>query len=381
MNIYELSNKEDVENIFTKIGVTKEGMRILKEKARFRFLYIKNLKTPGANILKQDALSIGADVAVRADTITCKTDFTDALLIVNDAQLKNLSKKELAQPFGLKELAKKIKEFLPKRKFESRLMGVLNANEDSFFAQSRFRPENALEKISQMIEDGADIIDIGGVSSRPGSIGVSDEEELVRIKPIIDVIFENRLYEKVEFSLDSYSPLCLEYALQRGFSIVNDITALENDEVAKITAKYDATVILMHMQGNPKDMQKEPQYDDVLVQVDTFFSQRIQKAKSFGIRKIILDVGIGFGKNLEHNLLLLKHHKHFEHFGYELLVGASRKSMIDKIVPASIEERLPGTLAIHLKALENGANIIRAHDVKEHYQAMKVFEKIDEVIL
>jgi dihydropteroate synthase len=380
MNIYELSQKEEVENIFKKIGVTKEGIRILKEKARLRFLYIKDLKTPGANILKQDALSIGADLAVRADTITCKTDFTDALLIVSDAQLKNLSKKELAQPFGLKELAQEIKEFLPRKKFPSRLMGVLNANEDSFFSQSRFNPKDAFERISQMIQDGADIIDIGGVSSRPGSLGVSDEEELKRVKPIIDVIFENKLYEKAAFSLDSYSPLCLEYALQRGFSIVNDITALHNDEVAKVAAKYDASVVLMHMQGNPQDMQKEPQYNDVLEEVDTFFAQRIEKAKSFGITKIILDVGIGFGKNLEHNLLLLKHHKHFEHFGYELLVGASRKSMIDTIVSASVEQRLPGTLAIHLKALENGANIIRAHDVQEHYQAMKVFEKIDEVM-
>lgn len=378
MNIYKLQEQEEIKKILQKINVTKEGMKILEDKAKCNLLYIKDLKTPAANILKQDALSIGADLAVSSDTITCKKDFTDALLIANDAQLKRLCKKELAQPFGLKAVAKKIEEFLSTQKFPVRLMGVLNANEDSFFSKSRFEAKNALLRISQMIEDGADIIDIGGVSSRPGSLGVSDEEELQRVKPIIDVIYEHKLYEKVAFSLDSYSPLCLEYALQRGFSIVNDITALANDEVAKVAAKYEATVVLMHMQKSPQDMQTNPEYEDLLGEMDSFFEQRIQEAKDFGIEKIILDVGIGFGKNLEHNLVLLKYHKHFEHFGYELLVGASRKSMIDKIVPATIEQRLPGTLAIHLKAIENGATIIRAHDVKEHYQAMKVLEKINE---
>ncbi|DAB31555.1 MAG TPA: dihydropteroate synthase [Sulfurospirillum sp. UBA11407] len=381
MKLLKINTKANIQKLLEKIGVTKEGMKILESKAQLHFVYIKDLKTPAANILKQDALSIGADLAVSADTITCKEKFTDALLIASTRELKTLSKKELAQPFGLKEVAKGLGDFLYKEQKKPRLMGVLNANEDSFFQKSRFDATNAFKKMNLMIEDGADIIDIGGVSSRPGSMGVSEEEELNRIKPIVDLIYEHKLFDNVTFSLDSYSALCLNYALDRGFSIVNDITALAHDEVARVAAKYDATVVLMHMKGIPLDMQSNPYYEDVLEEVDTFFAQRIAKAKSFGINKIVLDVGIGFGKSLEHNLLLLNHHEHFLHFGYELLVGASRKSMIDKIVPCSVEERLPGTLAIHLKALENGASIIRAHDVKEHYQAMQVWEKINEATL
>lgn len=377
MKCYKLSSSSDIKALFHTLDVTREGSAIMEQKARLNFIYIQGLKAPAANILKQDALSIGADLAVPKETITCKIPVVDAVLIANDKQLKELVKKEKMQPFGLKEVAAHLSTFLFTCKNEFTVMGVLNANEDSFFKGSRFSADNALARIEKMIEEGAGIIDVGGVSSRPGSLGVSDEEELARIAPIVDVIASNRLYENVCFSLDSYSPLCLEYALQRGFSIVNDITALDNDEVAKVVAKYDATVVLMHMQGNPQNMQHEPSYTHVILEVDTFFEERIEKAKSFGIEKIVLDVGIGFGKSLEHNLTLLKHHEHFLHFGYPLLVGASRKSMIDKIILTPIEERLPGTLALHLKAYEHGASIIRAHDVKEHIQALSVLRTLN----
>lgn len=258
----------------------------------------------------------------------------------------------------------------------TRIMGVVNANEDSFFQGSRFEGSSAINKIEQMITDGASIIDIGGVSSKPGSISVSKEEELSRVKPIIDLIYEQKLFEKIDFSLDSYEPFVLKYALDRGFSIVNDITGLSNDEVCKLSASYNATVVIMHMQNNPTNMQDNPSYKNIIQEVDIFFKERIEKAKFFGIKDIILDVGIGFGKNLEHNLKLLKELAYFKHFNCELLIGASRKSMIDMITPSLVEDRLPGTLAIHLESLNNGASIIRCHDVKEHYQAIKVLETI-----
>ena len=381
MKIIKLSNRLDKEKIFEKIGSTKEGNRILKDKMELNFLYLKDIKNPAALILKQDALSIGADLVVHKDTILCKKTTSDALLIATNAQLKKLSKKEMLQPFGLKEFAKEILKYSKAPKKERvKLMGVVNANEDSFFEGSRFKGSEAVKYIKKMIEDGADIIDVGGVSSRPGSDVVSEDEEFERVKPIIDEVYKEKLYEKADFSLDSYSPKCLEYALDRGFKIVNDITALSNDEVAKITAKYEAKVVLMHMKGTPKDMQKNPIYDDVLLEVYQFFQKRIEKAKSFGIKDIVLDVGIGFGKKLEHNLLLLKHLECFLSFGYPLLVGASRKSMIDMITPSEVKERLPGTLALHLKAIQNGATIIRCHDVKEHFQALKVEEAFKRVI-
>jgi len=252
------------------------------------------------------------------------------------------------------------------------IMGVLNANDDSFYSQSRFSAVDAVKKIQEMIEEGADIIDIGAVSSRPGSKPVDEKDELLRLKPILDIIDTEKLYEKVQFSLDSYAVLPISYALERGFHIINDITGLQNDEVCKLIGEYKAKAIIMHMQGNPQSMQESPKYKNLLEEVAVFFQERIQKAESFNIKDMSLDVGIGFGKTLNHNLSLIRNLDYFKSLDKELLVGASRKSMIDMISPSLAQDRLPGTLAIHLKAYDNGAKIIRTHDVKEHVQAFKV---------
>lgn len=378
MKFYKISI-EDAKKVYKNLKCDAGGISILDKKSKLHTLFIKDMHVGAANILKQDALSIGADLAVPTGVITAKEKYVDAILIGTTKHFELLSKKELAQPFGLKTLAKKLKSFISSKKYDTKIMGVINANEDSFFTNSRFQGSNAVCKIEQMIEDGACIIDIGGVSSRPGSIAIDAKEELARVSPIIDLIYEQKLYEKVKFSLDSYAPEVLEYALDRGFKIVNDITGLSDDKVCEIAAKYKAQTVIMHMQKSPKNMQENPQYEDVILEIDDFFEKRIQKAKSFGIEDIVLDVGIGFGKTLEHNLLLLKNLEHFKHFSYEILMGASRKSMIDKIVSSTIEQRLPGTLAIHLKSIENGASIIRCHDVKEHFQAIKVQEAINNI--
>ena len=256
------------------------------------------------------------------------------------------------------------------------IMGVLNANEDSFYSGSRFNSIESVTRIHEMIEEGADIIDIGAVSSRPGSQSVDEKDELLRLKPILDTIYEHKLYEKVKFSLDSYSPLCISYALERGFHIINDITGLGNDEVCRLVGQYKAKAIIMHMQGTPQNMQDNPVYDNLLDEVEVFFKKRIEKAERFNITDLALDVGIGFGKTLEDNISLIKNLSHFKSLGKDLLIGASRKSMINLISPSSPQERLPGTLAIHLKAYENGASIIRTHDVKEHLQALKLHQAI-----
>ena len=383
MKIYKLNNDVNLEKIMKKLGVDKTGIEIMKKKHSFYLFYIKNITCAAANILKQDALSIGAELAVPMGVPNCKNKIFDALLLCNKNQLEILSKKELSQPFKLKELAKKLKEFINLPKFPLKIMGVINANDDSFFKGSRFHGIEAIRQIEKMIQNGARIIDIGGVSSRPGSEYPGIEEEFKRVKPIIDEIYKTKLYKKVMFSIDTFKPEILEYALQKGFKIANDITGLENDEYAEIAAKYGANVVIMHKKGNPKDMQKNPFYENVILEVDEFFEKRIKKAKSFGIKNIILDVGIGFGKRLEDNVALIKHLEHFLHFGYELLIGASRKSMIDTImkkekISTTPFERLPGTLAIHIESVRNGASIIRCHDVKEHFQALRVFEEIRE---
>lgn len=378
MKTYKIS-LNDTKKFYKNLGCDDGGISILSKKSKTHTLYIKDLHVGAANILKQDALSIGADLAVPSGVIIAKDKYVNAVLIGTTKHFETLSRKELAQPFGLKELAKSLKDYVKEQNYPTKIMGVLNANEDSFFKNSRFDNSQACQKIEKMIEDGADIIDIGAVSSRPGSIAVEPKIELERLKGIVDTIYSNKYYEKVDFSIDSYEPLVIDYVLNHGFKIVNDITGLQNDEVCRLTAKYNASAVIMHMQNNPQNMQENPNYENVILEINDFFKQRIEKAKSFGIENLILDVGIGFGKDLEHNLNLLKNLEHFKHFGYELLIGASRKSMINQIVESSIEDRLAGTLAIHLESIKNGASIIRCHDVKEHYQAIKVFEAINNI--
>ncbi|CAA6811221.1 MAG: Alternative dihydrofolate reductase 2 / Dihydropteroate synthase (EC [uncultured Campylobacterales bacterium] len=374
MIMYEIDS--GVEKILQSVGTTKEGISIIKQKAYIHKIYIKDIKTGAANILKQDALSVGADVGVSEACVFCGEEYTDAILLATPAQLKKLVKKEKLQPFGLRNLSIYMNELLKAKTYENKIMGVINANDDSFFDSSRLKGDDAVKKINTMIQEGANIIDIGAVSSAPNSKLVNEDEELLRIKPIIDEIYKQKLYEKAELSVDSYSPKVVKYTLDRGFKIVNDITGLKNDEIARLASEYKAKVVIMHMQNNPSNMQDNPEYKDAVNDVSEFFKSRLAKANEFGIKDVILDVGIGFGKTLEHNISLIKSLAHFRSFGCELLIGGSRKSMIDKIVSCKPEDRLPGTLSLHIKALENGANILRVHDVKEHYQALKVYESL-----
>ena len=377
MLVEKLNAEIDVKSFLEELGVDEGGVSILSAKAKTHIISIKDFNVGAANILKQDALSIGADLAVPRGTVLAKTPKVDCLLIATTAQLQKLSRKELAQPFGLKELASKLKTIANvKRAKTVEVMGIINANDDSFFSGSRFTNESAIKKIELMIEEGVSIIDIGGVSSAPNAKRVNASEELSRVEPICDLIQKHKLHERATFSIDSFEPTVIEYALKRGFSIVNDITGLENDEVCRVAAKYKAKVVIMHMQGKPETMQEKPEYTNILDEVSGFLESRASKAKEFGIEDIVLDVGIGFGKTLEDNLILIKHMEHFLSLGYPLLVGASRKSMIGSIDNSTTENRLGGTLAIHLEAVRNGASIVRVHDVYEHVQAIKLHKAL-----
>jgi len=378
MKLYQLGHITDKKAALKALNVESGGVHIMAKKMELLYFFIKDLKTPAANILKQDALSIGADLAVPSGVILCEKPTYDCILIGTRKHIEILSKKELAQPFGLKTVAAELKKFLAVKTYPTQIMGVINANDDSFFAGSRFQAEDAITQIQIMIESGASIIDVGAVSSRPGADIVSEEEELVRIKSICDIIKSEELYEKAVFSIDSYTPSVIEYALKSGFSLINDITGASDEAIIKLAVKHDAKLCIMHMQGTPQTMQKNPEYEDVMVEVSDFFEERIRQCEVLGLSRenIILDVGIGFGKTLEHNITLIKNMAHFKVFGCEVLVGASRKSMIDKIIASRTEERLPGTLAIHLKAVENGASIVRCHDVAEHQQALSVLKVI-----
>jgi len=344
----------------------------MKDKISSYNFFIQDLDVVAANILKQDALSLSCDLALPKEAITHKSKRVNAFLMCNKKQLKALVEKEKKQKFGLQDLSREFEAYLNIKTFPVQIMGVLNLNEDSFFEQSRTKTHQVVEKSLKLIEDGADILDFGGVSSRPGSVQLSAKEELERIKPAIDLLYKEKIYEKCPLSLDSFLPLPVKYAMDRGFKIINDITGLQNDELCRVAAEYKAKVCIMHMQKSPKNMQENPEYEDVVLEIKNFFKAQIAKARSFGIQDLILDVGIGFGKTLEHNLELINHQEDFLTLGFPLLVGASRKSMIDKIFPSSTNERLAGTLFLHTQAGLKKASIIRCHDVKEHKQALQV---------
>lgn len=377
MHVERIANTTDLRSELERLGVDSGGISIMSDKGTLHRIRIRDLHVGAANILKQDALSVGADVAVPRGTVTASVPRVDVLLIANERQLQQLIQKEKAQPFGLKQLSAELESFvrLPNMPKIS-VMGIVNANDDSFYHASRFQGTAAIERIWTMIGEGADIIDLGGVSTRPGSVSVSAEEELERLCPVIDLLYTERVHEKVRLSLDSYEPRAIAYALERGFEIVNDITGLANDEVARLCASYGATAVIMHMQGTPQTMQQNPSYDSVIRDVELFFRERIEKAERFGVKDIVLDSGIGFGKRTQDNLALITHQKHFMRLGKPLLIGASRKSMIDAVYPSASADRLPGTLAVHLKAIEEGASIVRVHDVKEHVQAIRLWEAL-----
>ena len=267
-----------------------------------------------------------------------------------------------------------LKELLSKKPL---IMGILNVTPDSFSDGNRFIDvDKAVEHAKQMIKDGADMIDIGGESSRPGSDPVPEEAELKRVKPVIEKLAKET---NVPISIDTYKPKVAEECLRSGAGIVNDITGLKNNDMVKIAAEYKAPVIIMHMLGSPKTMQEDISYDNVIDDIKDFFRERIEKAKQAGITQIMLDPGIGFGKTTEHNLQILRRLNEFKELDCPILIGTSRKSFIGKILDIDdAKQRVSGTIASNIIAINNGADIIRVHDVKEHKEALKIIEAINK---
>lgn len=256
-------------------------------------------------------------------------------------------------------------------------MGVLNATPDSFSDGGRFNETDvALARIEQMVAQGARIIDIGGESTRPGSEPVTEEEELARVIPVLEKAIPE--FNKVFFSIDTTKYHVAEEALKLGVHMVNDISGLQQEpRLAELCSQYNAGYILMHSQGNPKTMQHNPHYKDVIEDIYAFFRKQIAFARSKGLDSIILDPGIGFGKTQEHNLRLLRHLDKFLDLGSPLMIGVSRKSMVGKLLnDRPVGGRLIGTIAIHYHAMMQGAKIIRVHDVKEASDSVLVYNAL-----
>jgi len=256
-------------------------------------------------------------------------------------------------------------------------MGVLNVTPDSFSDGGSFlSPTAAVRRALQMEADGADIIDIGGESTRPNSLGISQEEELKRVIPVLRRL-KKRL--KIPISVDTTKASVAEACLREGASIINDISGLRCDErIASVCARYSAGLVIMHMKGTPRTMQKRPGYKNLLKEIELYLKKSIQIACSKGVRKenIIIDPGIGFGKKLVHNLKIMKELSFFKKLGFCILIGLSRKSFMGEVLGMDISERMVPTIAADTIAILNGANIIRVHDVKEAVIAAKITDAI-----
>jgi dihydropteroate synthase len=268
----------------------------------------------------------------------------------------------------------------PKENFEaSKIMGIINLSPDSFFPESRVSSVSASLKVAEsMIEEGADYLDVGAESSRPGAKPISEEEELAIILPVIKQLCQNF---SVPISVDTYKPGVAQKVLEEGVSIINDITGLRYPEMAPVIAEYDAGVIIMHMQGSPANMQENAHYDDCVREIKTLLEQGIQTAEAAGIAsdRIWVDPGIGFGKTVKHNLEILANLDAFALLQKPILLGTSRKSFIGKILDLPVAERLEGSLATAVIGVLKGANILRVHDIRETYRAVKIASEILKV--
>lgn len=259
-----------------------------------------------------------------------------------------------------------------------RVMGVVNVTPDSFSDGGRFfKPDAARAQVLSMLDAGVDIIDVGGESTRPGATSVSVQQELDRVLPVVELV---RRESDVWISVDTSTPQVMQTSAEAGADLINDVRALTRDGALGMAAQLDMPVCLMHMQGRPVDMQRNPQYDDVVTQVLGYLRERSQAALDAGVRaaNVLLDPGFGFGKTLAHNLSLLQALPQLAELGYPVLVGMSRKSMLGEITGQPVEHRQAASVAVALLAAQRGAHIIRVHDVAETVDALAVLHAVEK---
>lgn len=259
-----------------------------------------------------------------------------------------------------------------------KVMGILNLTPDSFFSDSRVAKDrdSLLLRVEKILSDGADILDLGGYSTRPGAEEVSTQEEIDRVAPAVELIRSE--FPRCLISVDTFRSAVARSAVAAGAHIINDISAGNLDEeMLPLISSLETPYIAMHMRGNPKNMQTQTNYSDILAETLYYFSEKVDLFKKLGIKDVIIDPGFGFAKTIEQNYFLLKNLKSFEVLGLPLLVGISRKSMIYKTLEIDASEALNGTTSLNMFALTQGANLLRVHDVKEAKEAIKLFEQLN----
>jgi len=380
LRVMDLSEPERARAELERIGADPAGVARMIDKAGFLAIRVEGLKTPAANILKQEMLSLGADAAVARGVVNGSIDRSDALILGTRKQVRRLVRKLRPQPFGLKALAAELQELLAREeprefrwhggvlRLDGRplVMGILNVTPDSFSdGGDYFDREAALDRALQMVEEGADLLDVGGESTRPGAPPVSREEEERRVVPVIEHLAHR---VGVPISVDTYKAAVARRAVEAGAALVNDVSGLRMDPaMARAVADLGAGLVVMHMRGDPRTMQSDTRYTDLVGEIFRALEESVDRAVEAGVPRdrVWVDPGIGFGKSAEQNLVLLRRLGEFRSLGCPVLVGASRKSFIGRTLGIEDpKDRLGGSLAAAVVAVWNGARILRVHDVR-----------------
>lgn len=389
----KIGNRDCAEAILKEIGVDQTGIASMVPKMNHLTIRIPAVECRAANIIKQDMLSLGGDAAVARGTVECSIPHTDVILMGTEKQLRLAVRKFGRQPFRIREIAAKLEQLLSninRSDFtvkyrrgvlnlgeRAHIMGILNVTPDSFSDGGRYLdPEEALDRALEMAEEGADIIDVGGESTRPGSEPVSTEEEIRRVIPVVERLAKS---SKTPISVDTCKAEVATRALDNGADIINDISGLRYDaRMAKVAAEARCPVVVMHIRGTPSDMQLDPVYESVMEEVIDYLKGGIGIAVDAGVDpgNIIVDPGIGFGKRVEDNLHIINNLEELKTLGKAILTGPSRKSFIGRILETEPDRRLEGTLAASVLSIARGAHIVRVHDVKEAHRAAKIADAI-----
>ncbi len=395
MKLIKIKNLEEALAIFRKIGVDPHGVDAMAAKTINVNILIENQPCKIANIIKQEMLSIGGDAAVARGSVSCSIPASDILIMGTLKQILALANKIEKQPFGLSLIARDISEILvnigrneyiwktSRGKLtlghKTLIMGILNVTPDSFSDGGLFySQQKAIEHGLQMAAEGADIIDIGGESTRPGAKSVSAAAELKRVLPVIESLAKQL---KVPISVDTKKAEVARVAAAAGAEIVNDISALNGDKkMAVVIKETGAALVLMHMRGTPQNMQKgNLAYADLMGEIIAYLKKSSEKAVKAGIEKdhLVIDPGIGFGKTAEDNYKIIKNLSALKILGMPVMIGTSRKSFIAKLTGGEPRQRSEGTAATVAAAIMNGCHIVRVHDVA----AMKRVAVITDAIV
>lgn len=355
-----------------RVCFDEEYRPVAEKKFHHRTIKALDLSAPGANILKQSCLSLGAEAGVHRGAINCTIDREAVLITGTQAQVERLLLKLRPQPFSLKPLSQSITRMLQRQKRLGQgpleVMAILNVTPDSFSDGGRFTElDDLVSEAGKALALGAQILDVGGESTRPGAKDVPVEEELRRVVPAIEAL--HQAFPQARISVDTRKALVARAALEAGASMINDVSGLLYDpEMKRVVAQARCSVVIMHSQGTPKTMQLAPTYEDVVGEVSTFFYRRVAEAVEAGVapENIVLDPGFGFGKRLEDNLELMRRLPELVSIGFPILVGTSRKSFLtlgqtEAIGPREREALTAASLATSIGA---GARIVRIHDVQ-----------------